>query len=92
MNRQHIFGDAFFWVRFNFLQEGGAPPLLPSKGNFPQAAFSPYIFNSRPLHVLTFATKPSPPLMRIIFCAPNIPIFPMLNLCKLGDILTKLDK
>ena len=23
MNRQHIFGDAFFWVRFNFLQEGG---------------------------------------------------------------------
>ena len=27
MNRQHIFGDAFCWVRFNFLQEGGAPGL-----------------------------------------------------------------
>ena len=27
MNRQHIFGDAFFWVRFNFLQEGGAAEL-----------------------------------------------------------------
>ena len=24
MNRQHIFGDAFCWVRFNFLQEEGA--------------------------------------------------------------------
>ena len=24
MNRQLIFGDAFCWVRFNFLQEGGA--------------------------------------------------------------------
>ena len=24
MNRQHIFRDAFFWVQFNFLQEGGA--------------------------------------------------------------------
>ena len=23
MNRQHFFGDAFFWVWFNFLQEGG---------------------------------------------------------------------